>query len=167
MNVRKVRLAGLGALLVLTATAGGCGGTDPVEQAAPPAPRDALLNALPDAKTGSFRFAIEGGQVQTAGEIDAARHSYRVGFRFREPDVGFTLLSDYLVVDQQAWTKISFADTKGLTGLPKLPKKWMLLDPAKVKTKDQVKEAWDYEAITKTVPAAEAYAAPDGSCKLS
>ena len=38
---------------------------------------------------------------------------------------------------------------------------------AKVKTKDQVKEAWDYEEITKTVPAAEAYAAPDGSCKLS
>jgi branched-chain amino acid transport system substrate-binding protein len=36
-----------------------------------------------------------------------------------------------------------------------------------VKTKDQVKEAWDYEEITKTVPAAEAYAAPDGSCKLS
>ena len=28
---------------------------------------------------------------------------------------------------------------------------------AKVKTKDQVKEAWDYEEITKTVPAAEAY----------
>ena len=38
---------------------------------------------------------------------------------------------------------------------------------AKVKTKDQVKEAWDYEEIVKTVPAAEAYAAPDGSCKLS
>ena len=36
-----------------------------------------------------------------------------------------------------------------------------------VKTKDQVKEAWDYEEITKTVPAAQAYAAPDGSCKLS
>ncbi|HEU4330116.1 MAG TPA: ABC transporter substrate-binding protein [Lapillicoccus sp.] len=38
---------------------------------------------------------------------------------------------------------------------------------AKVKTKDQVKEAWDYEEIVKTVPAAEAYAQPDGSCKMS
>ena len=38
---------------------------------------------------------------------------------------------------------------------------------AKVKTKDQVKEPWDYEEIVKTVPAAEAYAQPDGSCKLS
>ena len=38
---------------------------------------------------------------------------------------------------------------------------------AKVKTKDQVKEDWDYEEIVKTVPAAEAFAAPDGSCKLS
>ena len=38
---------------------------------------------------------------------------------------------------------------------------------AKVKTKDQVKEDWDYEEIVKTVPAAEAYAQPDGSCKMS
>jgi len=38
---------------------------------------------------------------------------------------------------------------------------------AKVKTKEQVKEDWDYEGITKTVPAAEAYPQPDGSCKLS
>jgi branched-chain amino acid transport system substrate-binding protein len=38
---------------------------------------------------------------------------------------------------------------------------------AKVKTKDQVKEDWDYEEIVKTVPAAEAYAQPDGSCKFS
>ena len=38
---------------------------------------------------------------------------------------------------------------------------------AKVKTKDKVKEDWDYEEIVKTVPAAEAYAQPDGSCKLS
>lgn len=37
---------------------------------------------------------------------------------------------------------------------------------AKVKTKDQVKEDWDFEEITKTIPAAEAYGAPDGSCKM-
>jgi hypothetical protein len=28
--------------------------------------------------------------------------------------------------------KVSFSNTAGLTGLPKLPKKWLLLDPAKV-----------------------------------
>ncbi len=38
---------------------------------------------------------------------------------------------------------------------------------AKVKTKDQVKEAWDYEEIVKTIPAADGYPAPDGSCKFS
>jgi branched-chain amino acid transport system substrate-binding protein len=38
---------------------------------------------------------------------------------------------------------------------------------AKVKTADQVKEPWDYEEIVKTVPAAEAYAKPDGTCTLS
>ena len=143
MNVRKARLAGLGVLTAAIAAVGGCDiadsaneAADPTKPAATPAPRDALLNALPDAKTGSFRFTIEGGEVATAGEIDAAGHSYRVGFRFREPDAGFTLLSDYLVVEKQAWTKIRFTGAEGLTGLPRLPKKWMLLDPAKVKNKD-------------------------------
>jgi len=36
---------------------------------------------------------------------------------------------------------------------------------AKVKTKDQVKEEWDYEEIVKTIPAAEAYPAAAG-CTL-
>ena len=37
---------------------------------------------------------------------------------------------------------------------------------AKVKSKDQVKEEWDYEEIVKTIPAATAYAAPSGDCKM-
>ena len=37
---------------------------------------------------------------------------------------------------------------------------------AKVKTKDQVKEDWDYEEIVKTIPAAEAYPPADAACKM-
>jgi len=37
---------------------------------------------------------------------------------------------------------------------------------AEVKSKAEVKEDWDYEKIVKTIPAADAYAAPDGSCKM-
>jgi len=38
---------------------------------------------------------------------------------------------------------------------------------AKVKSKDQVKEEWDYEEIVKTIPASTAYAAPSGECSMS
>ncbi|GAA3949570.1 hypothetical protein [Actinoplanes auranticolor] len=141
MNVSKARLAGLGVLLVVGVAAGGCGVADAVGDAAPAsakplAPRDALLKSLPDASTGSFKFTVEGGEAPAAGEIDASKRSYRVGFRYREPEAGFTLHSDYLVVKEQAWIKIRFTGTEGLTGLPKLPKKWMLIDPAKVKDDD-------------------------------
>lgn len=37
---------------------------------------------------------------------------------------------------------------------------------AKVKTKDQVKEPWDYEEITNTIPAKEAYGPVSTECKL-
>ena len=142
MNVAEVRRAGLGILLAVgVATAGGCGVADAVKDPAPIsakplAPRDALLESLPDASTGSFRFTVEDGETPTKGEIDAGKQSYRVGFRYREPEAGFTMLSDFLVVADQSWIKIRFKDTEGLTGLPKLPKKWMLLDPAKVKSDD-------------------------------
>jgi hypothetical protein len=151
MNVAEIRLAGLAALLAVSVAAtGGCGVADAGKESAAPAsakplqPRDALLASLPDASTGSFRFTIEGGEAPSSGEIDASRQSYRVGFRYREPKAGFTLLSDYLVVKQQSWIKIRFTGTEGLTGLPKLPKKWMLIDPAKVKTED-VPLAYDNE----------------------
>lgn len=151
MNVAKARRAGLGVLLMVSvATAGGCGIAGAGKNAGAPAsarplaPREALLESLPDATTGSFRFTITGGEAPMSGEIDAGRQSYRVGFRYREPAAGFTLHSDYLVVKRQSWIKIRFTGAKGVTGLPKLPKKWMLIDPAKVKD-DDVPVGYDNE----------------------
>jgi len=37
---------------------------------------------------------------------------------------------------------------------------------AKVKSKDQVKEAWDYEQITQTIPAADAFEPISADCKM-
>ncbi|KGN38548.1 ABC transporter substrate-binding protein [Knoellia subterranea] len=37
---------------------------------------------------------------------------------------------------------------------------------AEVKSKAEVKEDWDYEKIVKTIPAADAYAAPSGACSM-
>ncbi|KRE41603.1 ABC transporter substrate-binding protein [Knoellia sp. Soil729] len=37
---------------------------------------------------------------------------------------------------------------------------------AEVKSKAEVKEDWDYEKIVKTIPAANAYAAPSGTCTM-
>jgi hypothetical protein len=150
MNVSEVRRAGLSVLLAVgVAAAGGCGVADAVKDAAsastkPLGPRDVLLESLPDASAGSFRFTVEDGETPAAGEIDAGKQTYRVGFRYREPEAGFTLLSDHLVVKQQSWIKIRFTDTEGLTGLPKLPKKWMLIDPAKIKS-DDVPVGYDNE----------------------
>src|SRR5687767_14588272 len=79
MNVSKARPAGLGVLLAVGIAAGGCGIAGGAEDAAAPAsarplaPRDALLQGLPDASTGGFAFTIKGGEAPTAGEIDPAR----------------------------------------------------------------------------------------------
>lgn len=144
MNVRKVRLAGLGALLAVGAAAG-CGAVDdavaekstPSRSAAPLTPRETLLKAVPGADSDSFRFTIKGGETPMKGVLDAAEQSYTIDVSQTDPDLGFTLTMKFLVVEKQSWIKIGFSHTEGLTGLPKLPKKWMLIDPSKIKDKEQ------------------------------
>lgn len=149
MNVRKVRLAGLGALLVLgVVTAGGCGVADAVKEAAspPPAgPEDRLLKALPDFATGPFHFTVKGGTQPVTGVLDASKKSYRLEVSEKDPDLGFTLTMKFLVVREKSWIKINFRGTENLTGLPTLPKKWMLVDPAKVEDADDAPLSYDNE----------------------
>ncbi|MEU7906700.1 hypothetical protein [Actinoplanes sp. NPDC049118] len=149
MNVRKVRPAAVAALVAVgVAAAGGCGLADAAREpaaAASEAPRETLLKSLPDAKTGSFHFAVEGGEAPASGDFDAGRRSYRIGFRYREPEAGFTMHSDFLVVEERTWIRMRFTGTEGLTGLPKLPKKWMLIDPAKVENTDEIPLGYDGE----------------------
>jgi hypothetical protein len=153
MNVRKVRLAAVAALVAVgvAAAAGGCGVVDAAGEPATPAskapltPQETLLKSLPDVKTGSFRFAVKGSGMTATGDLDADRHSYRFNLAYREPEFGFTLHSDFLVVEEQTWIKMRFTGAEGLTGLPKLPKKWMLIDPAKIKDTEDIPLGYDSE----------------------
>jgi hypothetical protein len=49
------------------------------------------------------------------------------------------------VVRQESWIKLRFTDAEGVTGLPELPKKWMRVDPAKIKDGGDVPVAYDNE----------------------
>jgi hypothetical protein len=100
--------------------------------AAVASPRDDLLKAIPDETVGAYHFIITGGSTPMSGVLDAPKKTARIEVSQSEPSAGFTLAMTFLIVDQKAWTKISFTPAN-LPGLPKLPKKWMLLDPAKVK----------------------------------
>jgi hypothetical protein len=139
MNTRTARSLVLGtALVVSVATVAACGPGEPAKDAPPSVvatPRDALLQAVPDASVGAYRFTIKGGTQPMSGVLDATEKTVRLDVSQHEPDAGFTLSMKFLVIDTEAWTKISFNPT-GLAGLPKLPKKWMLLDPGKIKDKD-------------------------------
>jgi hypothetical protein len=149
MNIPKVRLAGLGALLAIgVGAAGGCGVADAVHDAAstaPAGPEDRLMDALPDFSTGPFHFTVKGGTQPMTGVLDASKKSYRIDVSQKDPDLGFTLSMKFLVVREKAWIKVGFKGTEGLTGLPKLPKTWLLVDPAKVKDTGDAPLTYDNE----------------------
>jgi hypothetical protein len=98
-------------------------------------PRDTLLTAVPDTKVGAYKFDIKGGSTPMSGVLDAPKKTIELKVVQKEPDVGLTLTMTSLVVDKKGWMKIVFTPAN-LPGLPKLPKKWVLLDPAKVKNPD-------------------------------
>lgn len=150
MNVRKLRSAAVAALVAAgVAAAGGCGLADAAGESAAPVsratlgPQETLIKSLPDVTTGSFHFVVKGSGMSAVGDLDADRRSYRFDLAYREPQFGFTLHSDFLVVEEQTWIKMRFTGAEGLTGLPKLPKKWMLIDPAKIKNAKDVPLGYD------------------------
>jgi hypothetical protein len=132
LNARPVLLAALAAVLA----AGACGspaGTDevdpPAASAASPTPsaQDLLLKSVPGADSGSVRFATTGNDP-TSGILDPAKHTVQIDMTQKDPD--FTLTMNFLFVEKQSWVKINL---HGGAGLPKIPKKWLLLDPSKLK----------------------------------
>lgn len=137
MTARKAHLAGIAALLALSLT--GCGVANDVADAVAPAePRDVLLKAVPGDQATAYRFDVKGSVTPMSGVLDASKHAVQVKIVQSEPDVDFTMSMSFLMIDQKAWTKISFTPAS-LPGLPKLPKKWMLLDNSKIKDKELLK----------------------------
>lgn len=132
-NARITRLLAAGGAVAVLAT--GCGVAETVRQAAPaasPTAEEKLLDSLPDDGTGPFRFAVEGGDMPATGVLDAREQAYRIDVSETDDELGFTMTMNVLVVRDQSWVKLGFRNTEKLAGLPKLPKKWMLVDPAEV-----------------------------------
>ena len=143
MNARMNRRSLLGVVLALgVAATGGClgtgggtaGGTAGTKAAskAPQSPRDQLMAALPSDTGPSFEYRVDDLELPYTGVVQPGDRSYTIGIRQKDRDLGFTMRMDFLVVDTRAWMKVGFSGTEGLTGLPKLPKTWMLLDPKKL-----------------------------------
>jgi hypothetical protein len=154
MNSRTGRLTGFAIALSASAVAlAGCGPDSDTPAATPGSatasvsvatPRDALLKAVPDDQAGAYHFTVKGGTQPVTGVMDSARKAATIEVSQSEPDAGFRLDMKFLMIEKQSWTKISFTPAT-LPGLPKLPKKWMLIDPSKIKDKDSSPLAYEGE----------------------
>ncbi len=142
MTARMASRTGFAGILSLAlATSAACGVADePATTGESPkvsvaTPRDALLTAVPDTKVGAYKFDIKGGVTPMSGVLDAPKKTIELKVVQQEPDVDLTMTMRWLVIDDKGWMRVAFAPAN-LPGLPKLPKKWVLLDPAKVKDPD-------------------------------
>jgi hypothetical protein len=101
--------------------------------ASPATPKDQLLAAVPDGSQGSFRYTYNDAETQGSGVVDPAGKKLQHTTVYKDRALGFSITMTFLVVDQESWFKVAFANTRNVTGLPKLPKKWMHIDPSRVK----------------------------------
>ncbi|MEV0330158.1 hypothetical protein AB0H63_27440 [Micromonospora echinospora] len=123
------------ALLAATALVAGCGqetGPAAAPSSPAPTPKEALLASVPDGTEGTFRFTGRDSTSNLSGLVDPTAKGIQLDTSVKDPELGFTTTMSFLVLDEEIWMKVAFSDTKGLTGLPKLPKRWLKLDPAKL-----------------------------------
>ncbi|MFC4104731.1 hypothetical protein [Micromonospora zhanjiangensis] len=134
----------LTALAVTVAGVSGCGAVERAGSAgsASPAPsaskspKEILLASVPDDAKGPVRFSGKDATNDITGSVDPAAKAIQLNTSIEDPEHRFTMQMGYLIIGQQVWMKVSFKAAKGVTGLPKLPNKWLKLDPAKVTDKD-------------------------------
>lgn len=135
MTAHTSRITGLSALLTLSIALAGCDvlGDDAPAAKKPPTPLETLLKAVPDDDTPAFKFAVTQPDLALSGTYDAPQKAFEAKAIYHEADddVDLTLTMTSLVRSEGNWVKISFKPSN-LPGLPKLPKKWMKFDPAKV-----------------------------------
>ncbi|MFG2103032.1 hypothetical protein ACGFJ5_20785 [Micromonospora echinaurantiaca] len=136
---------GAGALAAVLATTllVGCGlaGTDSgaggAGSATPPvSPKQALLAAVPDGSEGAFRFSGKDATSDLSGVVDPDAKGIDLTAAVKDPEHGFTTRMSFLVVQERIWMKVKFTGTEGLTGLPKLPNRWMELDRSRLTDPD-------------------------------
>ncbi|TWG10612.1 hypothetical protein [Actinoplanes teichomyceticus] len=128
MTVLTKRLAAVAALLTLA----GCGVSAEAGEPAPATPAETLKRGVPTGSAETFHYAIEGDGQTFSGVVDSSRKTMTTDYRERIPETDITLTMRFLVVDADSWAKISFGGATAGLGLPKLPKKWMRLDTARL-----------------------------------
>ncbi|HEX7745355.1 MAG TPA: hypothetical protein VF462_08870 [Micromonosporaceae bacterium] len=140
-TLRRVAVTATAALAV---AAGVMGCTDQQERSAasapsstaPPSPamsaKETLLASVPDGSEGPFRFSGRDGSSTVSGNVDPAAKGLHLTTAHKDPEHGFTLTMAFLFIEDQLWVRIRFTGTEGLTGLPKLPDKWLKLDPSRL-----------------------------------
>jgi hypothetical protein len=139
MTARRAQIAGIATVLAVSLTGCGAGSvgaaTTPTPDATTAAePRDVLLDAVPDEKEGAYAYTVTGGETPISGVLDAPAKA--IELKVTQPGDPFTLTMTTRAIGDRSWVKVAFSPA-GLPGLPKIPKKWLLLDRAKVKDKDR------------------------------
>lgn len=131
---RRICLA-LAASALLVA---GCGAVSEVATPPPPTPAEKLKDAVPDGSVGNFRYTIQEMESNAKGEVNPADKRMTYTTMYKDKELGFTMTTAIVVIDKQAWMKITFGKTEGIDGLPKLPAKWLRIDSSKVDDKEYV-----------------------------
>jgi len=140
------RIAGLGAVLVVSLA--GCGVTStgtstngtstngkPSASAAKKTASETLLAAVPDQKSRPYHFAVTNSDGKLTGVVDAPDKAISIGMSQKVDGVPVTLDMKFLVLDTKSWVKVKFSPAD-VPGLPRIPARWQLLDPSKIKDKD-------------------------------
>ncbi|WP_433301641.1 hypothetical protein ACQP2F_06675 [Actinoplanes sp. CA-030573] len=137
MTTRNAQLAGIATVLALTVT--GCGAVRGDGAVADPAagpssaaadPRQALLDSVPDETVGAYAFDVRGGDSPFSGVLDAPKKAIELRLtESGEPNI--TLTMDIRAIGGKSWIKLAVKPA-GTPGLPKIPKKWLLVDKAKM-----------------------------------
>jgi len=142
------RVAGLGAVLLVSLAACSTATSDPKpaatsasKPAAPSASKPAesaenvLLAAVPTEKSSPYHFAVTNSDGKLTGVVDAPEKAISAGIVQKVDGVPVTLDMRFLILDTKSWVKFKFSPAD-LPGLPRIPAKWQLLDPRKIKDKD-------------------------------
>ncbi|SCG56259.1 hypothetical protein [Micromonospora coxensis] len=140
---QRTRTAGLfrrvvtAAAVAATALVAGCEPAASGPAAAPatstaPTPKQALLAAVPDSTEGTFRFNGRSSTGDVTGLVDPTAKGMELSLAHKDPELGFTMRMSFRVVAEDIWMKVRFTGTEGLTGLPKLPNRWLKLDRARL-----------------------------------
>jgi hypothetical protein len=127
------RIAALAAVLVAS-TVAGCGVHEKASEKAPEkkTPADVLLASVPDEKTGPYHFAVTNSDGKMSGVVDAPGKAISIGMTQKQAGVPVTMDMKFLILGSKSWAKIRFTPAD-VPGLPRMPSKWQLIDPSKIK----------------------------------